>query len=149
MEAEAGGDWCDALFAMQEAISQARSELAQADTADRPLPLVSHEIETRCFDQCISSMKELIQALEPVSSEVTEVAALLEDTKRYQGMPNDRALKAQHAQSKQQHNYRSRLKVDRLHHRPLASTTLLQADTTRAANLQRLITRNEHRRYPF
>lgn len=80
MEAEAGGDWCDALFAMQEAISQARSELAQADTADRPLPLVSHEIETRCFDQCISSMKELIQALEPVSSEVTEVAALLEDT---------------------------------------------------------------------
>lgn len=75
-------DWCLALSAIQEFISVAQSELGGADTADRPLPLVSHDIETRCFEQCIGRMKELIEALEEVDKLATSVGVMGYGTKR-------------------------------------------------------------------
>jgi len=79
-------DWCLALSAIQEFISVAQSELGGADTADRPLPLVSHDIETRCFEQCIGRMKELIEALEEVDKLATSVGVM--GLNEPQGNPN-------------------------------------------------------------
>jgi hypothetical protein len=79
-----------ALDSMQHAINEAQSALGRADTADRPLPLYPHDIETRCFDACITIIQSLIQELESGSFGVIKVAALVEGTElnEPQAIPN-------------------------------------------------------------